>query len=255
MPFFLGAEERECATSTPGEKGCSCGSKVKLRDQLSCKKEEGKTSKCPCVRKGEPCKRKCKCRHCSNNNIELKGERKRGCRCGEERKTKDPSFVSCIDLEGKKMSRCPCYGNKARCDDTCKCYNCRNTFGARSTDKIEDAPKLKRKKIVSSPPSLKRRRGTQYVKESNMPGINGQWTQLETCILHMVESFLYASSVLPSQENIHHLYNFVVQSNAAQLLKITAYVKSCLQITGKLLYLKKREEEIRKLNFGIDAVL
>ena len=153
------------------------------------------------------------------------------------------------------MSRCPCYVNKAKCDDTCKHYNCRNTFGARSTDKIEDAPKLKRKKIVSSPPSLKRRGGTQYVEENNMPRINGQWTKLETCILHMAESFLYATSVLSSQENIHHLYNFVVQSNAAQLLQITASVKSCLQITGKFLYVKKREEEIRRLNFGIHAVL
>ena len=29
------------------------------------------------------------------------------------------------------------------------------------------------------------------------------------CILNMTGSFLYATSVLPNQENIHKLYNFV----------------------------------------------
>ena len=198
----------------------------------------------------------CKCRHCGNNKIGLqKTEDKRWCRCGEERKTKDPSFVSCVDVEGKKMSRCPCYAKEAKCCKSCKCYNCGNTFGARNTDKIEEVPKIKRKKIFSSPPSLKRRRGTHYVNESNMPEVNEGWTRLETCILHMTESFLYATSVLPSQENVHQLYNFVVQSNAAKLLKITASFKSCGQITGKLSYLKKRQEEIKRLNFGIQATL
>ena len=112
---------------------------------------------------------------------------------------------------------------------------------------------------MSSPPSLKRHRGTHYVKESNIPMVNAGWTQLETCIPQMTESFLYATSVatsvLPRPEYIHQLYNFVVQSNAAQSLKITTSVKTCAQIYGKLSYLKKRQEEIRRLHFGIHAVV
>ena len=71
----------------------------------------------------------------------------------------------------------------------------------------------------------------------------------------MTESFLYATSVLPSLENIHQLYNFLIESNAAKLLKITASLKSREQITGKLYYLKKRQEEIKRLNFGIQAII
>ena len=118
-------------------------------------------------------------------------------------------------------------------------------------DKEHGERKVKRKNILSSPPSLKRRRGTHYANESNLPEVNGGWTQFETCILHMTVSFVYATSVLPTQENIHQLYNFVVKSNTARLLQITPRV----QITGKLLYIKKRQEEIRRLNFGIHAVL
>ena len=145
--------------------------------------------------------------------------------------------------------------NKAKCCETCKCYNCGNTFGARNTENIEEIPQIKRKFFLSSPPSLKRRRRIHYVTESNLSRVDRGWTQFETCILHMMESFLYATSVLPTQGNVHQLYNSVVQSNTARLLQITASVKSPVQIKGKLLYTKKRQEEIRRLNFGIHAVL
>lgn len=255
MNVFLDAKDTECASPTPGRKGCSCGSKVKSRDQLSCKEEEAEASRCPCVRRGEQCNETCKCRHCDNNKIGLKEKDAHGCKCGEERKSKDPSFVSSVDVKGKKLTRCPCYVNKARCCDTCKCYNCGNTFGTRNTENIKEIPQVKRKKILSSPPSSKRRRGTHYANESNLPEVNGGWTQFETCILQMTVSFVYATSVLHTQENIHQLYNFVVKSNTARLLQITPSVKSRVQITGKLLYIKKRQEEIRRLNFRIHAVL
>lgn len=156
---------------------------------------------------------------------------------------------------GQKMTRCPCYAKKSKCGETCKCYNCRNFFAARNTNNIKDSPKLKRKKILWSPPSLKRHRETHYVKENNIPMANAGWTQLETCILQITESFLYPTSVLPRPEYIHQLYNFVVQSNTARSLEITASVKTCAQIYGKLSYLKKRQEEIRRLHFGIHAVI
>ena len=81
-------------------------------------------------------------------------------------KPKDPSFVSCTDMEGKKITRCPCYVNGGKCNEIFKCYNCGNTVGARNTDRRQD--------------------NVQTPERKNM--INGRWTQLETCILYMTEN-------------------------------------------------------------------
>ena len=98
-------------------KGCTCGSNLKSRRETSCKTQEGQSSRCPCVRKGIPCMEHCKCRKCSNTTSREKKPTLKSCRCGEERKTKDPGFVSCIDIEGKKNTRCPCFSTRQGCSE------------------------------------------------------------------------------------------------------------------------------------------
>ena len=196
---------------------------------------------------------KCKCRKCSNT---INGEKKlksKSCRCGEERKAKDPGFVSCIDIEGKKRTRCPCFSTRQGCSERCRCFNCNNSFG--SPIKINKVSQPKRKKQLSSPPSLKRPRGTQYLRDCGMTTVSEGWTRLETCLLHMVESFLYTTCVPPTKENILKLYNYVIASNTAIDLQISGNTKSLKQISGKLEYLSKRQEELRCLNLGVHAVL
>lgn len=82
-----------------------------------------------------------------------------------------------------------------------------------------------------------------------MTTVSEGWTRLETCLLHMVESFLYTTCVPPTKENILKLYNYVIASNTAIELQ------SLKQISGKLEYLSKRQEELRFLNLGVHAVL
>lgn len=59
----------------------------------------------------------------------------RGCRCGQDtyRRTKSLEFVACVDVKGRRRTKCPCYSVGQGCDDDkCKCFNCQNTFGALS---------------------------------------------------------------------------------------------------------------------------
>ena len=46
----------------------------------------------------------------------------------------------------------------------------------------------KRKGTLSTPPSLKRRRGTEYLRENNIDNIATGWSQLENCVLEMTET-------------------------------------------------------------------
>jgi len=48
----------------------------------------------------------------------------------------------------------------------------------------------KRKSTLSTPPSLKRRRGTEYLRENNIDNIAAGWSQLENCVLEMTENFI-----------------------------------------------------------------
>ena len=108
---------------------CYCGRKIKSRDASSCT-TEGKRARCPCLRNGRSCTAKCKCRFCGNRP--RKERSATGCRCGEEKykRTNDPDFVSCIDSEGKRKTKCPCYSSGTGCYDRCRCLNCKNSFGA-----------------------------------------------------------------------------------------------------------------------------
>ena len=210
------------------QKGCCCGTRVKSRIQLSCKPAEGHTSRCPCVRNEQNCTRYCKCRHCSNN-AEVKDFVK--CRCGEGRKSTGQGFVSCADIKGERNTTCPCFGSGQGCTESCPCFNCKNSFGT-NHPRSANVPKEKRKKVLSSPPSLKRQRGIQYMRESGMAEPNEGWTTFETCVLHMSESFLYTTCVSPTKKNLLSLYNFVITSKTAKELKVSGKTKSYFSSAG-----------------------
>ena len=97
--------------------------------------------------------------------------------------------------------------------------------------------------------------GTHYTRECGMAKPNEDWTLLETCVLHMSESFLYTSCIPPTNQNLLILYNFVIASKTTKDLKVSGKTKSLLQLSGKLAFLKKRQEKFRCLNLGIQAIL
>ncbi|XP_068671911.1 uncharacterized protein [Montipora foliosa] len=118
------------------DRGCQCGRKLKSRGQVACgPTAESKRVRCPCARSGRLCTDKCKCRNCCNVPDEKKMAKSRGCRCGQDtyRRTKSLEFVACVDVKGRRRTKCPCYSVGQGCDDDkCKCFNCQNTFGALS---------------------------------------------------------------------------------------------------------------------------
>ena len=128
----------------------------------------------------------------------------------------------------------------------CHCYNCKNIYGEKesSLEKSKDLPTGKRKSGLSSPPSLKRQRGSQFLKENGITNHSGGWSELEGCILDMTESFLYSTSILPSKENISTLYNYVIQSSAGRNSDVKLNTKSLAQVIGKLDYKKRRLDAI-----------
>ena len=163
--------------------------------------------------------------------------------------------MSCVDIKGERNTKCPCFGSGQGCTETCRCFNCKNNFGTSNHSRSTSVSKEKRKKILSSPPSLKWQRGSHYMRESGMAEPNEGWTIFETCVLHMSESFLYTTCVSPTKQNLLLLYNFVITSKIAKELKVSGKTKSLLQLSGKLEFLKKRQEELRRLNLGIQAIL
>ena len=77
---------------------------------------------------------------------------------------------------------------------------------------------------------------------------SGQWTLKETCLLDTVESFLYAPSMLATAKNIATLFNFVVKSQYAIDLNLTATTKSEKQVQGKLDFERKRQASPKYTN-------
>ena len=195
---------------------------MKSRDQLSCNVATTSKSHCPCVLKKRLCEpHKCKWLNCANKI--LQGEKvgkSTSCRCGESKKSKfqgtDNSL--CVDLVGKRRTKCPCYSIGKACDDHCFSYSCGNSYGKKEESK-KDFPSRKRK-MVSSPPSLKRTRTWKVLGEKGFEINWGKWAIAETCLLETVESFLCTTNVLPTYQNITKLYNFVPKSNCASHLKL-----------------------------------
>ena len=130
--------------------------------------------------------------------------------------------------------------------ENCHCYNSKNIYGEKesSLEKNKDLPTGKRKSGLSSPPSLKRQRGSHFLKENGITNHSGGWSELEGCILDMTESFLYSTSILPSKENISTLYNYVIQSSAGSNSDVKLNTKSLAQVIGKLDYKKRRLDAI-----------
>ena len=101
--------------------------------------------------------------------------------------------------------------------------------------------------MLSSPPSLKRSRRTEYLRENNT-NIVGGWSQLESCVLDMTESFILTSNLQPTKDNICNLYNFVCGSVSDKAINVNK--KTFAQISGKLEYKNRRMEALFQLAKG-----
>ena len=144
---------------------CNCGRKATSRSQRFCVQATiEKNSHCPCVLNKSKCNSKCKCLKCANRE-EKKEEL--SCRCGESSRKKSQlegvETKYCTNVTGKRQSKCGCYKKGQPCSRLCACYLCGNEYGQREVD--SDSGDVRRKrKMTSSPPSLKRKRTTTFLK-------------------------------------------------------------------------------------------
>jgi len=109
----------------------------------------------------------------------------------------------------------------------------------------------KRKSTLSTPPSLKRRRGTEYLRGNNIDNIAAGWSQLENCVLEMTENFVSSSNLEHSLKNICTLYNFVIEIDFAKCNSFRFNGRKTLaQIRGKLAYVNRRTDATWRLASG-----
>ena len=159
------------------------------------------------------------------------------------------------DVPDQRRSKCPCYTSGSSCSaDRCKCKGCGNSFGKRTAGKKDVKKKKSSTKCTSSPSPLKRKRTMDFLKESNSFVSLGSWTNIETCLLDAVESFLHCTCFLPTKENLTHLYNYVVNSRFARQLQLHVSEKTKKQVEGKLNLEKNKCMAARNLAYGVDAI-
>ena len=205
---------------------CGCGWKAKSRSQRFCVPDTKETkSRCPCVLNKRQCKTKCRCFNCENC---VKNHDKISCCCGESDKNSELQRAvrkSCTDVDGQRRTKCHCYKNGQGCSSLCSCRNCGNVYGQREAHSMPESTTHRRRKMPSSPPSLKRAQTKTFLEQNEFEVQCGHWATEETCLLDTVESFLCVASLLPSSKNVATLYNFVIKSHCAIDLNLTANIR------------------------------
>ena len=202
--------------------------------------------------RGQFCNRDvCKCRFCANLDKNAPKKELGPCRCGEAKRSKNAKTVSCADVKGQMRTKCPCFTAGLGCKG-CSCYNCQNGFGINSPlpKDNQNGRKRKRSMMLPTPPSLQRRRGIGYLPESNVETISEGWNQLESCVLHMAESYILSSLSTPTKENLCFLYNLVIESAFAKGKALTLKTKSSEQVSEKMEDKNRRMEALWRLASG-----
>ena len=145
-----------------------------------------------------------------------------------------------MDVTGQRRTKCPIYNGKP-CSIHCSRFNCENRYGIRVTHRTDDSNSQRKKRITSTPTSLKRRRTAAILEEEGSDLQPGPWTLEESCLLDSVESFILNTCVIPSYRNSSILYNFVIKSLRGNTgnIQFTATSKTEGQIQGKLEFVRK----------------
>ena len=183
------------------------------------------------------CQALCKCHNCDNRG---QNPQKLSCRCGESRaRGRKTGQNFCMDVTGHRRTKCPCYSNGKPCSIHRSCFNCENRYGIRITHRTDDSKAGRKKRITSTPPSLKRRWTAAILEEEGSDLQPWPWTLEEVSLLDSVESFILKTCVISSYRNISILYNFVIKSLRGNNIQFTVTSKTERQIQGKLEFVRK----------------
>ena len=157
-----------------------------------------------------------------------------------------------MDVTGQRRTKCPIYNGKP-CSIHCSCFNCENRYGIRVTHRTDDSNSQRKKRITSTPTSLKRRRTAAILEEEGSDLHPGPWTLEESCLLDSVESFILNMCVIPSYRNSSILYNFVIKSLRANNIQFTATSKTEAN-SRKTGICKKKHLALKNVYYGISVL-
>ena len=171
---------------------------------------------------------KCGCNRCRNGK-EKEDAPKQGCRCG----VSSTDRSSCVDVEGKRRSKCKCFKANVGCSGNCRCFNCQNPHGKRGNSVQPDLHhKRKERKFLA----YKKQRTSKFLEESGKKLSSGSWTECENIALFCCIDVVAATSIEPIDvKDVSSLYNLLVQNNFDDSLFLRK--KSTNQVKCKLVHM------------------
>lgn len=193
---------------------------------------------CICRKNNRACTRKCRCFNCKNKmKLQIKSTPNRGCHCGITMVKKNPLYMSCKDSSNRKC-KCPCVAYGAGCSDICRCFNCCNVLGRKTSEKKHSTSiPLKRKRATVSP--YKRKTGADFLKSEGSTIKPGSWTEMETTFLLICKDVIESFGLETNVVNMGQLFRYIAQSEKVVDIGLQISSKSNMQIAGKMACLRK----------------
>lgn len=216
-------------------RSCTCGKNSRNPLKRSCE-----STSCPCHNHKQPCTRKCRCFNCNNPHrdearLESPHFLNKGCTCGLTMKKMNPTYMSCSDNERK--TKCPCVAKGIGCSS--KCYNCANVIQAKNGVYSPCASNTTKKRNRETVSPYKRRKGSSFLTDLEVPITSGPWKDLETICLIVCREVLAMTGVERNSRNLGQIYRFVAECNKVNEMGLSIETKSIAQVAAKMLHLDK----------------
>ena len=196
----------------------------------------GYQSRCVCIQKGQLCRPSCKCRNCSNQDVNNDFGKPVSCMCGSTKK--DDHYVACTNYEGQlRATKCKCFKNKVGCNSNCCCKGCGNDYGKNLTTGKSQSPSMKRAKREDY--KYCKVRSSNFREEKTGDKASGIWTLLEVVVLYYSVQISQRMVIELDVKQIAELYNLISGSSDLNTNQFSVRRKSETQIKSKLEHLQK----------------
>lgn len=179
------------------------------------------------------CTEKCHCRGCTNNKYSASKDNLKGCRCAISKccVVTDPATGT------KNRCKCPCFKRSVKCGDKCRCKDCMNPYGIRTSGK-PSTKVIKKEMYTSYKP---RRNDTLSAAEGMLDllerNTDSCWTLQEVVTLHTCAELSLSDFGKVCADSINVMYDFVC-ANQGLCLEISIGAKSHQEIVSKLKFMR-----------------
>ena len=158
------------------------------------------------------------------------------CRCGVN--IKGGSTRKCVNSTNYR-SRCPCLNNSTHCSSLCKCKNCDNPHGKKST--TISHPIVSRKRQRHQLNSYKLKSSTFMIERDEVIS-KGEWSLFENILVSVIVNRLQSIKGSARFEDVHAIYHKIVKLATYYKLGIPISFRSMSGIIQKIQQQKKHQE-------------